>query len=84
MHHHAKHLSTTKRAAAVASEVIGGAKSWRNALLYLRTMHPGAGNYSGVGVPLDAAESQLYKRIVDMRSLLAEVVRRQSEIRNET
>ena len=78
-HQHVKHLTASKRAAAVASEVIGSAKSWRNALLYLRTMHPGAGNYSGVGVELDAAESQLYKRIVDMRSLLGEVVQRQSQ-----
>jgi hypothetical protein len=77
-HRRQKKMSVSQRAAEVASEIIGGAKSWRNALLYLRTMHPGAGNYSGVGVELDSSESQLYKRIVDMRHLLGDVVTRQS------
>ena len=41
-------------------------------------VHPGAGNYSGVGVELDTAESALYSRIVDMRQGLNDVVTRQS------
>ena len=79
-HRHMHHLrmSISQRASAAAAEVIGGAKSWRNALLHLRTMFPGAGNYSGVGVELDAAESALYSRIVDMRNTLNDVVTRQS------
>ncbi len=66
------------KSVAAAAELIGGAKSWRNALLYLRTMYPGAGNYSGVGVELDSAESGLYTRIVEMRSVLGDVVKQQT------
>ena len=77
-HMHHLRMSISQRATAAAAEVIGGAKSWRNALLHLRTMFPGAGNYSGVGVELDAAESGLYRRIVDMRETLNDVVVRQS------
>ena len=68
---HISHLSPNQ---FINAELIGGAKDWRNALLYLRTMYPGAGNYSGVGVELDSAESGLYKRIVEMRTVLGEVV----------
>ena len=75
--HH--HFTMSQQRAQAAAERIGGAKDWRSALLALRTMHPGAGNYSGVGVELDSAESQLYKRIVDMRTTLNDVVKRQAD-----
>jgi hypothetical protein len=53
-----------------------GEQSWREALLYLRTMFPGAGNYSGVGLELDDAETAMFWRIADMRDMLAENSRR--------
>ena len=53
-----------------------GERSWREALLYLRTMFPGGGNYSGVGVELDDAETAIYWRITEMREKLAENTRR--------
>ena len=69
---------TTRKDLQAATELVGGAKDWRAALLTLRTMYPGAGNYSGVGVELDASESQLYQRIVNMRETLGHVVHRQA------
>ena len=53
-----------------------GEQTWREALLYLRTMFPGAGNYSGVGLELDDAETAMFWRIADMRDMLAENSRR--------
>ena len=53
-----------------------GEQTWREALLYLRTMYPGAGNYSGVGLELDDAETAMFWRIADMREMLAENSRR--------
>ena len=52
--------------------------SWRVALMQLRGMFPGAGNYSGVGVPLDKTEllpatggygvgNGMYARLLEMR-----------------
>jgi hypothetical protein len=70
-HHHSMRVTA-------AAEIIGGAKNWRNALLSLRTMHPGAGNYSGVGVELDSSESGLYRRVVEMRDTLDTVLVRQA------
>jgi len=69
--------SNSKRVSA-ATLILGGAKDWRSALLSLRTMFPGAGNYSGVGVELDSAESGMYLRVKDMRSTLDEVMGRQA------
>ena len=50
--------------------------SWREALLQLRTLFPGAGNYSGVGVELDDAETAMSWRLADMRGQLARNLRR--------
>ena len=41
-------------------------------------MFPGAGNYSGVGVELDSAESGMYRRVKEMRGTLDEVLGRQA------
>ena len=57
-------------------ETVLGEKSWREALVYLRTMFPGAGNYSGVGTELDDAETAMYWRIAEMRDNLNENTQR--------
>ncbi len=74
-HHH--HSMKQSRVMA-ASLAIGGAKDWRKALVELRTMFPGAGNYSGVGVELDSAESNVFLRIKEMRKTLDDVLLRQA------
>lgn len=61
-----------------ASETVMGEKSWREALMYLRTMFPGGGNYSGVGVELDDADTAMYWRIADMRDNLVDNTKRNS------
>lgn len=51
-------------------------QTWRQTLIQLRTMFPGGGNYSGVGVPLDPHEAlggsgdgnHMYARLLEMRS----------------
>ena len=58
------------------SETVMGEKSWREALLYLRTVFPGAGNYSGVGAELDDAETAMYWRIAEMRENLTDNTKR--------
>lgn len=57
--------------------------TWRQTLIQLRTMFPGGGNYSGVGVPLDMHDStgtlgdgnSIYSRLLEMRDTQAKVMR---------
>lgn len=58
-------------------------QTWRQTLIQLRTMFPGGGNYSGVGVPLDIHDSMgapgdgnsMYTRLLEMRENQARVMR---------
>ena len=61
--------------------------SWRVALMQLRGMFPGAGNYSGVGVPLDKTEllpttggygvgNGMYARLLEMRHTQDQIILR--------
>ena len=51
--------------------------TWRNTLLGLRSMFPGAGNYSGVGSGLDGGALGIYSRIRGMREHVADIVKNQ-------
>ena len=59
-----------------AEKAVLGERSWREALVYLRTMFPGAGNYSGVGLELDDSDTAICWRIADMRYNLSDNLRR--------
>ena len=59
-----------------AEKAVLGERSWREALVYLRTMFPGAGNYSGVGLELDDSDTAICWRIADMRDNLSDNLRR--------
>ena len=59
---------------AEATEIVDK-KTWRSTLLSLRAMFPGAGNYSGVGVPLDKEDSGMNMRLLDMRSAMIRVMK---------
>lgn len=63
-----------------AAEEIMVQHSWRKALLNLRVLHPGAGNYSGVGHELDPSDPVtpgLFARLIDMRDDMTGVMRTQ-------
>ena len=57
--------------------------TWRQTLIQLRTMFPGGGNYSGVGVPLDMHDNtgtandgnSIYTRLLEMRETQDKVMR---------
>ena len=60
----------------------GGLVTWRHTLIQLRTMFPGGGNYSGVGVPLDPHDvgyggegGGMYARLLEMRETQVEVMK---------
>ena len=65
------------------SQSIDSFQTWRQTLIQLRTMFPGGGNYSGVGVPLDPHETMtgfgegngMYARLLEMRELQLEVMK---------
>lgn len=58
-----------------ATELITS-RTWRSTLMSLKTMFPGAGNYSGIGVPLESeTKTRLYTRILDMRSSMESVIK---------
>jgi hypothetical protein len=63
-----------------ATEIVES-RSWRSVLLKLRSLHPGAGNYSGVGKELDVESSGIYKRIIEMRENMFDVMKIQ-EVRH--
>lgn len=59
-----------------------GSRTWRHTLIQLRTIFPGGGNYSGVGVPLDPHEAGyggegggMYARLLEMRETQVEVMK---------
>eukprot|EP01035_Chromulina_nebulosa_P021682 gene21682-28057_t len=41
--------------------------NWRSAIMAIRSLHPSAGNYSGVGKPLDTDQTHMFSRIIDMK-----------------
>jgi hypothetical protein len=48
--------------------------TWREGLLRLRTMFPGAGNFSGFGVGIEAPQdTALFQRLLDMREDLKKI-----------
>lgn len=56
-----------------------GTHTWRQTLVQLRTLYPGGGNYSGMGVPLDPSEGDggrgMCARLRKMRETQQEVMR---------
>ena len=56
-----------------------GTHTWRQTLVQLRTLYPGGGNYSGMGVPLDPIEGEggrgMCARLCEMRETQQEVMR---------
>jgi hypothetical protein len=56
-----------------------GTHTWRQTLVQLRTLYPGGGNYSGMGVPLDPIEGDggrgMCARLREMRETQQEVMR---------
>jgi hypothetical protein len=69
-----KQKDVNRELVAEATEIVS-TKTWRNTLLSLRAMFPGAGNYSGVGVPLDKEYSGMPLRLMDMRSTMMRVMK---------
>lgn len=66
-----------------------GFRTWRHTLIQLRTMFPGGGNYSGVGVPLDPHESGqgegggMYARLLEMRETQVEVMKMKMHVQHK-
>lgn len=55
-----------------------GHETWRESLLKLRTLYPGGGNYSGVGMDTDTVDDLgMFERILQMRDDLNKAVERQ-------
>ena len=77
---HAPQASDNKLEHAIYSALVTvdermhGGVSWREALLRLRTMFPGAGNFSGFGLGNDSAQDvALFNRLLKMREDLRKV-----------
>ena len=69
-----KQKNIEKDLVSEATEIVDN-RTWRSTLLSLRAMFPGAGNYSGVGVPLDKEDSGMNMRLLDMRSAMVRVMK---------
>jgi hypothetical protein len=63
-----------QQALITVDERMHGGMSWREALLTLRTMFPGAGNFSGFGVGLENPhDTALFTRLLRMRGELRKI-----------
>jgi len=63
-----------QQALITVDEKMHGGMSWREALLTLRTMFPGAGNFSGFGVGLENPhDTALFTRLLRMRGELRKI-----------
>jgi hypothetical protein len=63
-----------RNALITVDERMHGGISWREALLQLRTMFPGAGNFSGFGVGIELEhDTHLFQRLLKMRTDLQKV-----------
>lgn len=63
-----------QKALVTVDERMHGGMSWREALLTLRTMFPGAGNFSGFGVGLEnPQDTALFTRLLRMRGELRKI-----------
>lgn len=66
--------NAVEQALMTVDERIHGGVSWREALLKLRTMFPGAGNFSGFGVAIeDTTDTAFFQRLLKMRKELQKV-----------
>lgn len=66
--------SAIRHALITVDERMHGGISWREALLQLRTMFPGAGNFSGFGVGIELEhDTHLFQRLLKMRKDLQKV-----------
>lgn len=66
--------NAVEQALMTVDERVHGGVSWREALLKLRTMFPGAGNFSGFGVAIeDTTDTAFFQRLLKMRKELQKV-----------
>lgn len=71
---HDRVKSAIEQALITVDERIHGGLSWREALLKLRTMFPGAGNFSGFGVAIEETqETAFFQRLLKSRTELQRV-----------
>lgn len=69
-----EHGSLVEKALMTVDERVHGGVSWREALLKLRTMFPGAGNFSGFGVAIEEdTDTAFFQRLLQMRKDLQKV-----------
>lgn len=72
--------NAVEQALLTVDERVHGGVSWREALLKLRTMFPGAGNFSGFGVAIEEdTDSAFFQRLLQMRKDLQKVEAIQTE-----
>jgi len=76
-------LSSAQEAMLEEATDIVITRTWRDTLMGLRTLYPGAGNYSGVGKELDSTNNGIFVRIIEMKDAMLKVMKTQEALYNQ-